>query len=357
MSSKQSLEALRASASSDANVASAEHKELLTVREDLKTITAERDALKLTHAEALNETRIKYEALETKVTMVDNLLIQVDNLKMEKEENAGKLSELEIEILELKETLEKLESERDASLGTINSLERQLVVATSATQQASEETKTQAAGFIAQIDSIRNLHKEQLDVASEDHAKVIASLEVLKVELANVNAANDLLKTEALAAEDTNARKLEELAQLHTTEKAELLEEIRSITTTLQVLIYPHQAILCSNAYDIQGQEALYDSKVDAVKDQHNKLLQEAFERAKVCRAVVVNVHLIHSCCSTKQGPNTLLNYKHFVPVRPRRWSKYRSRTKRLSTILKRNTQHHWIQKLHALKIRSIGWD
>ena len=292
--SQESLEALRASTSSDANIASAEHEELLTAREDLKTITAERDTLKLTHAQALNETRIKYEALETKVTMVDDLLIQVDNLKIEKEENAGKLSELEVEILELKEALEKFEYERDASLGTISSLEKQLVVASSATQQASEETKIQAADFAAQIDNIRNLHKEQLEVASEDRAKVVSSLETLKVELASVIAAKDLLKTEALAAEDANARKLEESAQLHAAEKAELLEEIRSITATLQVLIHLHQVILRFHAYDIQGQEALYDSKVNAVKDQHNQLLQEAFERAKVCRAVVMNIHSIH---------------------------------------------------------------
>lgn len=354
-SSQESLEALRASASSDANIASTEHEELLTAREDLKTIAAERDTLKLTHAQALNEAQVKQAALETKVTMADDLLIQVDNLKMEKEENAGKLSELEVEILELKETLEKLEYERDASLGTVNSLEKQLAVATSATQQASEETKTQAADFAAQIDDIRNLHKEQVDVASEDHVKVVASLEALKVELADVVAAKDLLEAEALATEDMNARKLEELVQLHATEKAGLLEEIRSITTTLQVLIHPHQLILRFNAHDIQDQEALYDSKVNAVKDQHNHLLQVAFERAKVCRAVVVNVHSIHPCCSTKQELNTLLNCKHFVVVRQRRWSKYRWQTKWLSTILKRNTQPHWIQKLPALKIRSMG--
>ena len=32
-----------------------------------------------------------------------------------------------------------------------------------------------------------------------------------------------------------------------------------------------------------QGQEAMYNAKVDAVKAEHEQLLQDAFERAKVC--------------------------------------------------------------------------
>jgi hypothetical protein len=32
-----------------------------------------------------------------------------------------------------------------------------------------------------------------------------------------------------------------------------------------------------------QNQEAVYNAKVQEVKDEHEKLLQQAFERAKVC--------------------------------------------------------------------------
>lgn len=36
-----------------------------------------------------------------------------------------------------------------------------------------------------------------------------------------------------------------------------------------------------SNAMVLQGQEAQYNAKVDAVKAEHDKLVQDAFERAK----------------------------------------------------------------------------
>lgn len=35
-----------------------------------------------------------------------------------------------------------------------------------------------------------------------------------------------------------------------------------------------------------QNQESYYNSKVDDVKAEHQKLLTEAFEKAKVCRTV-----------------------------------------------------------------------
>ena len=36
----------------------------------------------------------------------------------------------------------------------------------------------------------------------------------------------------------------------------------------------------------VQSQESKYNAKVDAVKAEHQQLLQEAFEKAKVCKCV-----------------------------------------------------------------------
>ena len=38
----------------------------------------------------------------------------------------------------------------------------------------------------------------------------------------------------------------------------------------------------CNDAHASQNQEVHYNVKVDAVKEEHKKLLEEAFEQAKV---------------------------------------------------------------------------
>ncbi|KAG6821735.1 hypothetical protein H0H87_005558, partial [Tephrocybe sp. NHM501043] len=60
-----------------------------------------------------------------------------------------------------------------------------------------------------------------------------------------------------------HARKLAEAEADSMKRQVELLEEIKRITS------------------ELQSQESYYNSKVEDVKEEHTKRLQEAFERAK----------------------------------------------------------------------------
>jgi len=60
--------------------------------------------------------------------------------------------------------------------------------------------------------------------------------------------------------------------------------------------------------YTFQDQASIYDSKVDAVKAEHAKLLEEAFERAKV--GFVQNQLLVFS---NVQIPDRVKLPKHMV--------------------------------------------
>src|SRR5579863_7507831 len=58
-----------------------------------------------------------------------------------------------------------------------------------------------------------------------------------------------------------------------------------------------------------QAQETVYDGKVQTVKDEHEQLLQEAFERAKV-RFLGDRVIQLFSLCRMKQVTPTGKTYK-----------------------------------------------
>jgi len=59
-----------------------------------------------------------------------------------------------------------------------------------------------------------------------------------------------------------------------------------------------------------QAQETVYNAKVQTVKDEHEKLLQEAFERAKV-RLLGDSVIQLSSLCRMKQVTPMGKTYKH----------------------------------------------
>ncbi|RDB28486.1 hypothetical protein Hypma_015670 [Hypsizygus marmoreus] len=264
LSSKEALDSFRASASSEAvTVASTEHEALLKAQAEYQAIAAGAEALKVTHAAALQELEAKVRDLEAKAALVEELNAQVSALKAEKEENSSKLSELEIEILELKESQETIEDERDRSSAHAKALEEDLFKASAATQQALDEVKAKEKDFAAQVEQIQSDHAAAIEAASEEQARVVASLEALKAELASALAAHEQTKADALAAVEDYTRKLEEAEQAYLSKQSELSNEIKRI------------------ALELQGQEAQYNVKVDAVKSEHSQLLQAAFERAK----------------------------------------------------------------------------
>ncbi|KAK7064336.1 laminin-like protein epi-1 [Favolaschia claudopus] len=258
--SKASLEVLQAShsgADSDAAAAAVvEHEALLKAQADFTTIEGEIVALKAAQTQALNEVQAQLEAAESKAALVENLETQLKDLRAEKEDAVAKLSEMEIEVLELKESQESAEDERAKTAAKISALEKELSDAVAATQQAIDSALAKEAEHVSQAEGAKASYESELKSISDLHAEVTSQLEALKAEMASAAATHQ-------AAVEEQGRTLAEAENGFSTKQTELSDEIRRITA------------------ELEGQEAQYNAKVDAVKAEHDKLLQEAFERAK----------------------------------------------------------------------------
>jgi DNA repair exonuclease SbcCD ATPase subunit len=236
-SAKENLEALRVSTSSEASEAAmADRDALLKARADIKVFEDGAELLKANYAKAIQEAESQVKELQEKAALAVELSVQVAHLKEEKEENAGKLSELEIEILELKESQEVVEDERERSFAHVKSLEEQLVKEVAAAHQAEEEFKTKEADRATEFEKIENAHRQALQAASEEQDKLTSALEALRVELANSQAAQDEIDAKAQAAVKEHALNLEQAEQAYVQKQGELMEEIKRITTELEVI-------------------------------------------------------------------------------------------------------------------------
>lgn len=239
VSAFEAMEALRAShftsASETALAASVEHEALLKAQADFKVIAEEIEVLKKLHSEAQQVAEGKLAELESKSAELDSLQAQVVTLKAVKEEGAGRLSELEVEILELKETQEKLDDEREQLQTRSQALENHLSKALAAAEKSTEDNKAREIEFASQIEQLRQQHDIEVNAASDRHSAILASLDALKVELDTASEVNEQAKKDLQAAEQDHAGKLEEAALIHGKNRAELAAEIERITAELKV--------------------------------------------------------------------------------------------------------------------------
>ncbi|KAF8912998.1 hypothetical protein CPB84DRAFT_499192 [Gymnopilus junonius] len=267
VASKKQIEHLESNSavaqSSAAEAASVEHDALLKVQADFKTISDESEALKVTHTKALQDAENTIADLRSEVESVKEWEAQVTSLKAEKEENANKLSELEVEILELKETQEGLEDTRDQLQRQIAAQEDQLAKSAVAAGSAAEAASQKESAHAQQLETLVQECKKDLEAAAVRHSEVVASLEALKTELA-----------EAVAAKEGSEQEISEREKRHSSALAEVEQQHASQLTDLE-------SRLEKTLQELRDQESIYDAKVEAVKMQHDRLLKEAFERAK----------------------------------------------------------------------------
>jgi predicted nucleic acid-binding Zn-ribbon protein len=230
------LKAAHTSASSDAAaVVQADRDALISAKANLEAITAEREVLKTAHTVALQDLTTKLNEHRNKAADVETLEKELSDLKTEKDETATKLSELEIEILELKESQDKAEDEHGQALSRIKYLEAELAKAVAATQQAIDDAAAKDVGHLQRAADVQNTHDERLKAITEGHAKVMVHLEALKTELAASQVAQERVKTDAQEATEDHHRQLSEAEKLHLAKQGELMEQIRKISTELEV--------------------------------------------------------------------------------------------------------------------------
>jgi len=241
ISSKESIELLeKNNAAAISEAASVEHEALLKAQADFKAISEEVEALRSTHSQALQDSGTQIEQLRAKVAETEVLAAQLASLKAEKEENANKLSELEIEVLELKETQEELEDGRDKLQQKILLLEEQLAEVTTAGTVAAEEAITKDKQHAEQLASLAQEHQKVLEENSARQAELNTALESLKNQLSDVSAAKEQAEKDLLDKENIHAGKLEELEHTYANQRVALEADIKRISKELQVrFAYP----------------------------------------------------------------------------------------------------------------------
>jgi chromosome segregation ATPase len=258
---KNSNAAVQGNASATVSV---EHTALQKAHENMMAIKKETDALTAAHTQALEEAHAKVKALEEKAAKADSLAEEVAQLHKEREETSAKLSELEVEVLELKEAQEEAEDARASLEKRVKELEASLQEAQSAQQAAGADVSSQAEEHRKALEELRQAHDQEKTKITEDLSTAHNRSKELEGELVGVRASHEKTKEEVVAAAEAHIKQLQDSEVAYVEKHSKLSQEIQRLTA------------------ELDGQEDHYNGKVAAVKAEHDKLLQEAFEKAKV---------------------------------------------------------------------------
>lgn len=158
---------------------------------------------------------------------METLRAERDTLQREREETSQKISELEVEILELKEAVEKAEDEKVKEAASLKSAH---------TQEKEELRKTLEADLAKAIEAHQEAAKkweEASAAAAEQHSETLASALKQAEEAATVSS---LEAQKALAAVHAEALWEKEVESLH---KIEALEkQLKDLQAELEVRFF-----------------------------------------------------------------------------------------------------------------------
>jgi len=284
--SMKSLESLRADHANDADIIAAAERDrqaLVEARAEFETMETETTALKAAQAEALDAATAKISALELQASRAEALATEIDDLRAGKEETSNKLSELEVEILELKETRDVAEEEHAKSKTQIDSLRKEVATATAATEKTVEEAAAKQSAATGHLEEVKKQHEAALALIVEESKKLTDQLHASQAEIDGLRNSLEASDAAAASAAEEHAGWLAEAEQAHKARQDELTAEIERISVELAVRSSTGSLASCDvHRVTPQAQEAVYDAKVQGVKDEHEQRLLQAFERAKV---------------------------------------------------------------------------
>ncbi|KAG9023813.1 hypothetical protein FRB95_012466 [Tulasnella sp. JGI-2019a] len=251
------LKTLSTSRDNDTTSAEVEHAALLQAQADLRAIKVETDSVTAGHAMAISKHEQTIAGLKSHVSVaeksIEALRLEVDDLKREREEMSQKLSELEVEILEMQEAQEKAQDEREKEIASIKAdhetekeetrkaLEQELAKATEAHQHAAK------------------MWEEATVAAGEKHSETMA-VAVKKAEAAATAASEEAQK--ALAESQAEALWEKEVEWLKKTEGLE--NRIKELEE------------------EIKAEESRIEAQVAIVRNEHDEKLKKAFDDAKI---------------------------------------------------------------------------
>ena len=241
---KETIDKLRttneAAVSDTVATAAVEHEALLKAKADIDAIGIETEALRSAHASAIDDAEKKVKALEEKAAQAETLRTEVDELKREKEENANKLSELEVEVLELTEAQEKAEDDLAESRKRIAALEEQVAEDVAAQEKAVENAKARDVEHATALENLQHAQDARLTIVNGELSDATSRHTALEEELAKAQAALDQTKSEAAATAEEHGRLLLTAEDTYVAKEAELKADIERLTKELEVSYVHH---------------------------------------------------------------------------------------------------------------------
>ena len=236
--SRKTLEALRADHASDSDIIAAaegDRQALVETRADLEAMKAETSALKAAQAEALEAATAKIGALELQASSAEGLATEIATLRAEKERTSNKLSELEVEILELKEAHDLAVEERRNSETQINSLREEVATAAEAAKKAVQEAAEKQSAAAEQLEEVKRQHELALARVMEESKKLAEQLHASQAEVDGLRNDLEVVNVAAASAAKEHVRQLEEAEQAHKARHDELTAKIERISAELAV--------------------------------------------------------------------------------------------------------------------------
>ena len=236
--SRKTLESLHAERANDSAIivaAEIDQQTLVKTRADLEAIESETAALKAAQAEALDAATAKINALELEASRAEALATEITSLRAEKEEISNKLSELEVEILELKEAQELAEEERGNSKAQIDSLRDDVAAATAATEKAVREAVAKESATAEHLEKVKTQHEDTLTLAQEESKRLTEQLHASQAEVDELRRNLGAASVATASAADEHARLLAEAEQAHKARQDELTVEFERVSAELAV--------------------------------------------------------------------------------------------------------------------------
>lgn len=233
--SSNTLEALRADHANDSDIIAADRKALVEAKANIETMKTETNALKAAQAEALDAATAKISALELQASRAEALTTEIDALRAEKERTSNKLSELEVEILELKEAQDLAEGERGDYKTQIDSLREEVATAAVATKNAVQEAAVNQSAAAEHLEEVKRQHEEALALIVEESKKLTEQLHASQAGVGELRNNLEAVDAAAASAAEGHARQLAEAGQAHKARQDELTAEIERISAELAV--------------------------------------------------------------------------------------------------------------------------
>lgn len=272
----------------DQQSATVEHDALVKAKADLEAIRIETELLTAAHNVALQQSTTRIAELEAHAasleTATQELNENLQKLKKEKDDALAKLSELEVEVLELKEQVETNEHDGARQVSDMKAMH------TAEIQSIREDLESKLGKAVEANTEAAAKWEEATKAAQENHSATLESA-VKEAEDTADRASQEALKAlidghvASLSEKDATFKQLLEEAEKKYEEKTEgLTAQVKALTVELEVwfplFMFVEKETHC--VFVFKGQEAHYNVKLTGAQNEHATLLQKAFSDAKV---------------------------------------------------------------------------